>query len=266
VNDESQLQVSPKDSESSLSISKAQSGLIARGLRDAAMLTAPVGAESEEQRAGVFVGVLSDYLERGLRPTEEVRTEAERGDAKQQNILACTYAYAYGSGKDLAEAAKCYRQAADQGLSTAQFNLGRAYYNGLGLVQDHVQAYMWISLASPHANVNDGKRYAAICDRVAAKMNPTQIAEAQRLARQWKPFDAKQGYPHNDCLQRRHIELERRMAGDSNAKTAAFTASSTWVTWKGLRSEEPFSGKDNLARPSLEQSHCRRYSRSPRGS
>jgi hypothetical protein len=33
--------------------------------------------------------------------------------------------------------------------------------------------------------------YAATRDRVAAKMNPTQIAEAQRLAREWKRIGAQ---------------------------------------------------------------------------
>ena len=87
--------------------------------------------------------------------------------------------------RDSTDAATWYRKAADLGFSKAQFNLGLKYANGQGVMQDYVQAHMWVALAAPRANLADGKRYAATRDRVAAKMNPEQIAEAQRLAIEW---------------------------------------------------------------------------------
>ena len=95
MSDESQLQVRPKDGDSSLTVSKARSGLIARGRRDSAMLTVLAGAESEEGRTGFDV-VSSDFI-LNRRPTEEVRKDAEKGDAKQQSILA--FGYRFGSGR-----------------------------------------------------------------------------------------------------------------------------------------------------------------------
>jgi hypothetical protein len=88
--------------------------------------------------------------------------------------------------QDSIEAAKWYRKAADQEYPPAQFNLGLKYANGQGVVQDHVQAYMWMAVAAPRSGVDGRKRYAAICDRLAATMNPAQIAEARRLELEWE--------------------------------------------------------------------------------
>ena len=48
-----------------------------------------------------------------------------------------------------------------------------------------MQAHMWFNLAGALA----GERAKSVenRDRVAAKMTPAQIAEAQKLAREWKP-------------------------------------------------------------------------------
>jgi hypothetical protein len=44
-----------------------------------------------------------------------------------------------------------------------------------------------MNLAASHANGDSQKLYADARDNVARKMTPAQIAEAQRLAREWKP-------------------------------------------------------------------------------
>jgi hypothetical protein len=52
-----------------------------------------------------------------------------------------------------------------------------------GVPQDDVLSHMWFSLAA-----SQGYDLAATeRDKLAAKMTPHQIAEAQRLAREWKP-------------------------------------------------------------------------------
>jgi len=49
--------------------------------------------------------------------------------------------------------------------------------------QNYVQAHMWFNLAAAQGD----KVAASNLVWVAAKMTPTQIAEAQELARDWKP-------------------------------------------------------------------------------
>jgi len=72
---------------------------------------------------------------------------------------------------------------AEQGNADAQYNLGVLYDNGLGLPQDKVRAYMWFNLSA--AQGREGA--AAFRDLIARLMTPAQIAEAQKLAREWKP-------------------------------------------------------------------------------
>ena len=73
--------------------------------------------------------------------------------------------------------------AADQGLSLAQRNLGRHYARGDGVPQDFVQAYMWLNLSAAQGDSEAKKSI----DELTEHMTPAQVAEAQRLAKDWKP-------------------------------------------------------------------------------
>ena len=89
--------------------------------------------------------------------------------------------------RDYTTAARIIRPLAESGDATAQYNLGIFYDNGLGVPQNKVNAYMWFSLAA--AQGKEGA--AAIRDLMARRMTPAQIAEAQKLAREWKPVSKK---------------------------------------------------------------------------
>ncbi len=114
------------------------------------------------------------------------RKSAEQGHGKAQSNLGTMYYKGEGVPPDYAEAALWYRKAANQGYAKAQNNLGFMYSKGQGVSQDHVQAHMWLDLAVSRSPL--GRQYdSAVKKRdVAAKnMTPAQIAEAQRLAREW---------------------------------------------------------------------------------
>ena len=64
----------------------------------------------------------------------------------------------------------------------AQFNLGFRYANGEGVPQDYVEAHKWLNLAASRGN--DEARNNR--DIVTKRMTPDQVAEAQRLAREWQ--------------------------------------------------------------------------------
>ena len=75
-------------------------------------------------------------------------------------------------------------------MPTAQNNLGMMYARGQGVPLDYVQAHKWFGLASSRYDESEKQsRESAVRNRdmVAAKMTPAQIAEAQKLAREWKP-------------------------------------------------------------------------------
>jgi TPR repeat protein len=149
--------------------------------------------------------------------TEELLLNAERGTAEDQYNLGLRYERGAGISQSHQEAVRWYRRAATQGYpdalyklcemsergqglpqdyqealrwcgqaaehghGRAMFLLGRLYHTGHGVPGDVVRAHMWYNLAA--ANGYDlGKKWR---DRLADDMSPTQIAEAQKLAREW---------------------------------------------------------------------------------
>ena len=124
-------------------------------------------------------GVPQDYIE----AAKWYRLAGEQGDALAQTRLGFMYEMGKGVSQNFAEAAKWLRLAAEQGRVAAQDSLGGLYISGSGVPKDYVVAYMWLSLSAAQ-----GDHDAAIQrDLVAKLMTPAQIAEAQKLAREWKP-------------------------------------------------------------------------------
>lgn len=108
-----------------------------------------------------------------------------------QRRLGEMYFNGQGVPRYHAEAVKWFRQAADQGDVIAQTFLGSMYEKGQGVPQDYVQAHMWFNLAAAQQQ----EKAVAARDQLAKKMTPAQIAEAQRLAREWKPIPAVRATP-----------------------------------------------------------------------
>ncbi len=106
---------------------------------------------------------------------------AKQGLAAAQLNLGLMYANGQGGPQDYTEARKWYRRAADQGAAGAQHNLGVMYYEGQGGPKDYVLASMWLTLAA----AQDAK-FAEAGDFIEDKLTPDQLAETQRLAREWK--------------------------------------------------------------------------------
>jgi len=159
-----------------------QACMAARGWRPASGVR-PGASGFEEGRAAYLRG---DYQEAAQR----LRPLAEQGNTVAQITLGVMYAKGQGVAQDYAEALKWHRRAADQGDGWAQMFLGEMYENGQGVPQDYVRAYMWYDLGAAHPSALPGKTRdiaAENRDRVARRMTPTQIAEAWRLAREWKP-------------------------------------------------------------------------------
>ena len=119
------------------------------------------------------------------------RLAAEQGLAQAQYNLGFMYQQGEGVPQDDAKGEKWYRLAAEQGLAEAQHNLGVMYGKGESVPQDSVQAYMWFNLAASRYSASEKTEMRDLAvnnrDGAASTMTPAQIAEAQRLAREWKP-------------------------------------------------------------------------------
>lgn len=116
------------------------------------------------------------------------RKAAEQGSSTSQLNLGWMYYRGEGVLQDYTEAARWFRKAAEQGDARGQLNLGRVYVAGKGVPKDYVLAYKWFNLsaAAPPPPRGTGSDTARIDrDRLAHRMTTDQIAEAQRLAREW---------------------------------------------------------------------------------
>jgi TPR repeat protein len=138
---------------------------------------------------GDYTTAMNWFLE--LTDERQIATEAVKlrhlaaeGNAAAQFVLGLMYEDGKGDVlQNNNEAMKWYRLAADQGFGMAQYDIGYMYTLGRGVPRNYVVAHMWLNLSA----ATDNAAAAELRDNVAKLMNPAQIAEAQKLAREWKP-------------------------------------------------------------------------------
>jgi TPR repeat protein len=133
--------------------------------------------DAQYRLAGLYrdgLGVARSYVE----AVTWYRQAAEGGDPRAQHSLATAYRLGAGVEPNPAEAVVWYRQAAEQGDANSQRDLGLQYLHGTGVLQDFIQARLWLGLAAARGDAEA----ANTVDRLAKKMTPDQIAEADRLA------------------------------------------------------------------------------------
>ena len=111
---------------------------------------------------------------------KELKTQAANGDEIAQFNLGVLYAKGQGVPQDYAKARELFEKAAAQGNADGQVRLGMLYAYGGGVPQDYAKAHMWLSLAATQGNKDVAKER----DKVAMKMTPAQLVEAQRLVQQ----------------------------------------------------------------------------------
>lgn len=130
--------------------------------------------------AFIFLGITTNSH---AATFEEIKKLAEQGDADAQGYLGVMYSKGEGGVlHDYKKAIKWFSKAAEQGSATSQFLLGTMYESGSGVPKDFVQAYKWYNLSVAQKGMGRKNR-----DILAKEMTPEQVAEAQKLAREWKP-------------------------------------------------------------------------------
>lgn len=126
------------------------------------------------------------------RPTSawvaSMRPAAEKGYPEAQFQLGLTYHLGQGVAKDDREAVRWFGLAAEQGLAEAQFLLGVSYYRGEGVAKDRLRAYLWLNISAAQGLEKASKGRESI----AKEMTRAEIAEAQRLSREWRPKEKSQ--------------------------------------------------------------------------
>jgi TPR repeat protein len=117
----------------------------------------------------IFYAGIAYYKGRGVSKNLEeavkwFRKAAEQGGAEAQCSLGVCYTTGEGVAKDTTEAVKWYRKAAEQEYARAQFNLGLCYAKGEGVAKDSTEAVKWYRKAAEQggaeAQYNLGVCYA----------------------------------------------------------------------------------------------------------
>ena len=132
---------------------------------------------------------------------------ADQSSSYAENVIGIAYEYGVSVAQDDAEAFRWYRRAANKiyerpgntWIHSPQYNIGAMYASGRGTAQDNVRALMWFTLA---AAFGDTKQPGPLGiklldtststapeqrDKLMALMTSAQIAEAERLANEWRP-------------------------------------------------------------------------------
>lgn len=83
--------------------------------------------------------------------------------------------------RDYEQAVKWYTHAARKGYRRAQHRLGTMYAKGLGVSRNFIKAYAWCKVSADQQS----KFALRKLKKIEARLKPAEIAEANRLARQY---------------------------------------------------------------------------------
>jgi len=150
---------------------------------------------------------------------EWYRKAADQGLPQAEAELGNCYLEGQGVPKDIPEGVNWTRKAAEQGYAPAQNTLGHCYSKGKGVSKDYVAAYKWFNLAAAKGGqlADDARVSIAGVERY---LTAEQVAEGQRLAREFKPLSA--------------AEARTDLAAASTATTQASAASIAAAAATGL--------------------------------
>ena len=148
-------------------------------------------AEQGEAYAQYNLGVMYDkgygVAEDDTQAVYWFRKAAEQGHANAQFNLGYMYDKGDGVATDDTQAVYWYRRAAEQGHATGQWSLAFMYKYGEGVAEDYILAYKWANLAAAQGD----KDAIEFKNDLRKLMTQAQIAEAQRLSREWSPEQSK---------------------------------------------------------------------------
>ena len=123
-----------------------------------------------------------------IETEKTIQERAEAGDVVAQYNLGVMYDNGEGVPEDDVEAVKWFRKAAEQDYAMAQHNLGNMYHTGEGGPKDYAKAYMFFNLAAAK-DFEISKKYR---DFIEKRMTKEQIAEGEKLTREWVARKAKE--------------------------------------------------------------------------
>jgi len=161
-------------------------GLGERSEEHTSELQSPAMISYAADRADSNLGFI--YYEGKLVPKDlkeaarYMRLAADKNNVRATYNLGVMYRDGLGVAQDSDKAFQLFLKAANEfRYPAAGYAMGVAYYTGQGVQRDLIRAYMWTKLA-----VDQGfKPRTNLMDTLASKMTPEQIEEGQRQVAEW---------------------------------------------------------------------------------
>ncbi len=159
------------------------------------------------------------------------RDAANAGITAGEHNLAVMYQEGRGVAVDFAEALRLFRRAADKGAAVSQTNLGLMYYHGQGVAPDAQEALKWIGKAAAQGFAPAEFVMGTILD--SGKLLPRDVAKAM----EWYRRAAARGHPGARQAVRTHEERQFVLEAASQAgaldgtqpkSKACFIATAAW--------------------------------------
>jgi TPR repeat protein len=135
----------------------------------------------DEFKMGMSYELGTGFPQDFTKAVESFIKAAGQGNIRAQAKAGTALYMGHGISQDYIKAVKWFRLAADQGDAEAQAGLGVCFFRGEGVPQDLVESYRWLNLAA----VAGDRLYVQFRDLVVSKMTPAQVAEGQKLTREW---------------------------------------------------------------------------------
>lgn len=110
-------------------------------------------------------------------------TASEQGD-RLSEAIAADLLFEFGEYPgDAEQAVDLYFNSAMHGTNVGPLGLGKAYEQGVGVLQDYMLAHAWYNVASSRLSPGNRKEVAEALSRMEAYLGPEQVVHAQTTAR-----------------------------------------------------------------------------------
>jgi TPR repeat protein len=150
----------------------------------------------------VFVskpGILSNMEKSAQQEIASLIPDAPSGDAEIQFDRGLRFASGTGAAQDFAQAAECYRKAAEQSHSLAQFNLGVMYAEGQGVTADAAESLVWFGRSAQLGDAGAQSRLGDNFYHASLRQPPSVAVESRIEAYKWYRLAAAQGYKESEA-------------------------------------------------------------------
>ena len=158
----------------------------------------------------------------GTEALKWFRQASSSGSADADYEIGNCYLEGIGTAKDSEEGIRWIQQAAEKGAAAGQNALASAYQRGAGVPKDYLQAYKWYALAA----AQDDEHAADIrftMAKLETQLTKDQLAEAQRLAHEFKPADKPGSTPSEQKAENVPFSQSLPAAPGESSKTGFVT-------------------------------------------